>query len=245
MLSRPRHKTAHFPVLTCGTLLYNHLMKAVLFDYGGTLDSDGSTWLERFYPIYKECGVEIPRERFDRAFYDSDDGLPGRHALAGLDLEQTLRLQVRDVLDAAAPEHAHLTPKIAARFADDSRRQFARLKPVLERLAGRYRLGVVSNFYGNLDGILRADGLRGHFEVVADSGVLGVLKPDPAIFLHAAKALDAGAAECVMVGDSIPRDIKGAAAAGMKKALVTSKPPQDAGQDWTIRSVAELETILG
>ncbi|MFI5347138.1 MAG: HAD family hydrolase [Elusimicrobiota bacterium] len=220
-------------------------MKSVLFDYGGTLDSDGTTWLERFYPIYKEYGVDVSRELFDRAFYDSDDGLPGRHALAGLDLEQTLRLQVRDVLEAVAPERTDLTPMIAGRFAEDSRRQFSRLKPVLERLSQRYRLGIVSNFYGNLDGILRADGLRAHFAVVADSGALGVLKPDPAIFLHAARALDSAPADCVMVGDSIPRDIKGAAAAGMKKTLVTAKPLiPDAGQDWTVRSVFELEAVL-
>lgn len=220
-------------------------MKSVLFDYGGTLDSDGATWLERFYPIYKENGVDVARERFDRAFYDSDDGLPARHDLAGLDLEQTLRLQVRTVLNAVAPERVDLTARIAGRFARDSRLQFRRLEPVLRRLASRYRLGIVSNFYGNLDGILRAEGQRVLFEVVADSGVLGVTKPDPEIFLHAARALDSRPEDCVMVGDSVARDMKGAAAAGMKKALVRAKPGSaDAGQDWTIRSVAELESIL-
>ena len=220
-------------------------MRSVLFDYGGTLDSDGSTWIERFYPIYKENGVDVARALFDRAFYDSDDGLPGRYALDGLNLEQTLRLQVRGVLDALAPERADRADKIAGRFAEDSRRQFRALKPVLERLAGRYRLGVVSNFYGNLDGILRAEGLRAHFSVVADSGVLGVTKPDPEIFLHAARALDSRPEECVMVGDSVPRDIKGAAAAGMKQVLVCAKTQApDAGQDWTVRTVAELESVL-
>ena len=109
----------------------------------------------------------------------------------------------------------------------------------------RYRLGIVSNFYGNLDGILTAEGLRPLFSVVADSGVLGVTKPDAGIFLHAAKAVESEPAECVMVGDSIKRDMKGAAGVGMKKALISiaaEKP--DAGQDWTIRSVTELEAIL-
>lgn len=220
-------------------------MESVLFDYGGTLDSDGSTWLERFYPIYLENGIDVPRESFDRAFYDADDGLPGRHSLGGLDLEQTLRLQVRDVLSAIAPERAALAPRIAGRFAAESRLQFQRLKPALGRLARRYRLGVVSNFYGNLDGLLRAEGLSVYFSSVADSGALGVTKPDPAIFLHAARALDSRPEDCVMVGDSIPRDIKGAAAAGMKKALVSSRrPAPDAGQDWTVRSVVELETVF-
>lgn len=226
--------------------MYNIFMRSVLFDYGGTLDSDGAAWLERFYPIYKECGIDVPRERFDRAFYDSDDALPQRHSLKGLDLEQTVRLQVRDVLVALVPERADLTETIASRFAEDSRRHFRLLAPVLERLSSRYRLGIVSNFYGNLDGILRAEGLRDRFSIVADSGVLGVMKPDPEIFLHAARALQTDAEDCLMVGDSVPRDIRGGAAAGMKVALVSGKDaPPDAGQDWTLRSVTELDRVLG
>jgi len=215
-------------------------VRTVLFDYGGTLDSDGIPWLERFYPLYKECGAEIPRARFDRAFYDSDDHLPTRHALRGLDLEQTLLLQVRDVLSAAAPEKLELAPRIAGRFAEDSRRHFRLLRPTLDKLARTQSLGIVSNFYGNLDGILRAEGLRDLFGVVADSGVLGVTKPDAEIFLHAARALDCDPADCLMVGDSVKRDIRGAAAAGMKTALVARGEAPAVGQQWTISSVCEL-----
>lgn len=220
-------------------------MKSLLFDYGGTLDADGTTWLERFLPLYKEAGLEVPLERLERAFYDSDDNLHARHTLQGLDLSQTVRLQVEDVILAVAPSRRDLIDPIAGRFVADCRSHFKRLTPVLERLAARYRLGVVSNFYGNLDGILSAEGLRPLFSVVADSGVLGVTKPDAAIFIHAAKACQAEPAECVMVGDSVKRDMKGATGVGMKKALITTVTPiPDAGQDWTIRSVTELEAIL-
>lgn len=220
-------------------------MKSLLFDYGGTLDADGTTWLERFHPLYKEAGLDVPLERLERAFYDSDDNLHSRHALKGLDLSQTVRLQVEDVIMSVAPGRRDLIDPIAGRFVADCRSHFKRLTPVLERLSARYRLGVVSNFYGNLDGILSAEGLRPLFSVVADSGVLGVTKPEPAIFLHAAKACNAEPAECVMVGDSIKRDMAGATGVGMKKALITTvKPTPEAGQDWTIRSVTELEVIL-
>ncbi len=220
-------------------------MKSLLFDYGGTLDADGTTWLERFLPLYKEAGLEVPLERLERAFYDSDDNLHTRHALKGLDLAQTVRLQVTDVLMAVAPDRRDLIEPVAGRFTGDCRAHFKRLTPVLERLSKRYRLGVVSNFYGNLDGILSAEGLRPLFSVVADSGVLGVTKPDKAIFLHAANACQAAPNECVMVGDSIKRDMKGATGVGMKKALITAvNPAPNVGQDWTIRSVTELEAVL-
>ncbi len=218
-------------------------MQSLLFDYGGTLDSDGITFLDRFRAIYKEEGIESPN--FDRAFYDAEDALPARHQLRGLDLEQTCRLLVRDMLKVLAPERLDRADAIAGRFAADCRRQFARLRPVLERLSKRYRLGIVSNFYGNLEGILEAEGLRSLFGAVADSGVVGVIKPDPAIFLHALKGLGSTPAECVMVGDSVKRDIAGAKGLGMKKALVCAAPDAPAaGQDWTIRSVADLEGVL-
>ena len=220
-------------------------MKSLLFDFGGTLDADGTTWLERFHPLYKEAGLDIPTDRLDRAFYDSDDNLHIRHSLKGLDLAQTVRFQVEDVVKAVAPGRNDVVERVAGRFTADCRAQFVRIKPVLERLAKRYRLGVVSNFYGNLDGILAAEGLRPLFSVVADSGVLGVIKPEAAIFLHAAKAVGAEPADCVMVGDSIKRDMAGAAGVGMKKALVTTAAEKpEAGQDWTIRSVVELEALL-
>jgi HAD superfamily hydrolase (TIGR01549 family) len=218
-------------------------MQSLLFDYGGTLDSDGITFLDRFRAIYKEEGIESPG--FDRAFYDAEDALPARHVLQGLDLEQTCRLLVRDMLTVLAPGRMDRADAIAGRFAADCRRQFARLKPVLERLSRRYRLGIVSNFYGNLEGILVAEGLRPLFGVVADSGVVGVIKPEPAIFLHALRTLGSTPAECVMVGDSVKRDIAGAAGLGMRKALVcAADAPPAAGQDWTIRSVSELEAVL-
>lgn len=221
-------------------------MKSLLFDYGGTLDADGTTWLARFHPIYKEAGLDFPQDRFDRAFYDSDDNLPARHALKGLNLAQTVRLQVEDVIKALAPGHARLIDPIADRFVADCRGHFKRLTPVLERLSKRYRLGIISNFYGNLEGILAAEGLRPLFSVVADSGVLGMTKPDAAIFLHAAQGVSASPADCVMVGDSIKRDIHGAQGAGFKSALISvaAEAPK-AGQDWTIRSVVDLEAILG
>lgn len=221
-------------------------MKSLLFDYGGTLDADGTTWLERFYPIYKENGLVFSKDNFDRAFYDSDDNLHARHELKGLDLAQTVRLQVKDVMKILAPGRSDLINPIADRFVADCRSQFERLTPVLERLSKRYRLGIVSNFYGNLDGILAAENLRPLFSVVADSGVLGVTKPEAAIFLHAARGVSAAPADCVMIGDSVKRDIRGAANVGMRRALVVAGgATPNVGQDWTIRSVIELEVVLG
>ncbi len=144
-------------------------MPCILFDYGGTLDSDGTTWLERFLRIYEDFGVPCPRERFDRAFYDSDDNLPSRFDLKGLSLEETLKLQVRCVLENLAPQRLELVEPVSRRFLEDCRTSFRKVRPVLERLAKTHRLGIVSNFYGNLDSILASEVLRGLFGTIAES----------------------------------------------------------------------------
>ncbi|MCX5797284.1 MAG: HAD-IA family hydrolase [Elusimicrobia bacterium] len=220
-------------------------MDGILFDYGGTLDSDGTTWIDRFFRITQDLGFDFPRPRFDRAFYDSDDSLPARFALKGLSLEQTLTLQVNGVLAALAPDRATQAPEVVARFIAESRAAFQRNRPVLERLAARYRLGVVSNFYGNLEDILASEGLRGLFSSVVDSGVLGVAKPDPAIFRRALADLGLTPEQALMVGDSVPRDMKGAEGLGMRHILVGDlSRPVCCPKALRVASVADLESVL-
>lgn len=219
---------------------------AILFDFGGTLDADGVSWLDRFYPLYGEAGVETTREAFARAFYDSDDHLARRFPLRGLSLEATVALQVRCVLEAMAPDKLAAQPAIAARFLADSRRHLQRNRPVLEALRRDHRLGVVSNFYGNLESVLRSEGLRELFDVVADSGAVGFEKPDPRLFRHALDALGAAPSRCLMVGDSVPRDMRGAESLGLAHALIA--PPGAApccSRGSIVRALPELEARRG
>lgn len=220
-------------------------VKAILFDYGGTLDHDGDAWSERFFALYKEEGLDAPPERLQKAFYTADDGLPKRHALKGLDLAATVRLQVQDVLEALGEDRAALARRVAERFVADSRRTLARNRPLLERLSARFRLGVVSNFYGNLEDVLRAEGLRGLFAAVADSEVVGRAKPDAALFQSALAVLGASPAETLMVGDSLPRDMAGAEALGMPHAwLSPSDKPACCAKALRLRTLGELESLL-
>jgi putative hydrolase of the HAD superfamily len=143
-----------------------------------------------------------------------------------------------------APERAALTEAIAGRFLADCRAAFARNKPVLARLKKRYRLGIVSNFYGNLSDILAGEGLSEYFDVVADSAKVGHLKPSAEIFLHATAALGAKPDECLMVGDSVPRDMKGAEGLSMPHALITQNGKSCCDAVWRVANLTELEARL-
>jgi len=77
------------------------------------------------------------------------------------------------------------------------------------------RVGVVSNSDGRIGEALSRAGLAPLIECVVDSGVVGVEKPDPAIFAHALASLGLDAGDTWFLGDTVRYDAAGAEAAGL------------------------------
>ncbi len=186
---------------------------ALLFDFGGTLDADGIAWKDRFFALVSQAGVAVEPERFDRAFYAADDALVGALP-TNLDLTETVK-RLSDNLSRELGEGPELAATVAARFLQSSLEKLDESSRVLAGLAGRYRIGVVSNFYGNLAAICSASSIGPYVEVAVDSQAVGSEKPDPRIFQAALSALDADPGRALFVGDSLPRDMAGARSLGM------------------------------
>ncbi|MFL5403310.1 MAG: HAD family hydrolase [Gemmatimonadales bacterium] len=94
-------------------------------------------------------------------------------------------------------------------------------RDALDRLkAAGLRLAVVSNSEGRVQQALEAAQLRDYFDVVIDSGLIGIEKPDPRIFHAALQELGVDAAEALYVGDLYDIDIVGARAAGIEAVLL-------------------------
>jgi putative hydrolase of the HAD superfamily len=95
-----------------------------------------------------------------------------------------------------------------------------------------------------MEGLIRGTGLRPYFEFVLDSGVEGVEKPDPEIFLRACQrmALDPGA--CLYVGDLFPVDVVGARSAGLAAVLLDPSGTLDFPVD-RIPNVAAVPGYVG
>jgi FMN phosphatase YigB (HAD superfamily) len=220
---------------------------AVLFDFGGTLDADGLTWKERFHSLFGAEGVAVETGRFDPVFYAADDALVGA-VPETFSLEETVRRVADGVATALRPDDAGLGSRVAARFLADARACFVSNAPILERLARRHRLGVVSNFYGNLATVCDNAQVRQYFGVIVDSARVGLSKPDPRIFMTAVEALGIKPACAVMVGDSLARDMAGARAAGIAHIWLTPAPERQGRTccpgDRMIQSLRDLEGIL-
>ena len=190
----------------------------VLFDFGGTLDADGSRWSVRFHAAYRAVGGKQSFAAFDRAFRESDRAL---ERLAGIE-----RLGFRAMVDA---QTALLLPRlsdgaalparaIADHFHSSTCAIVRRNEELLARLQQSYHLGVVSNFTGNLELCLQELGVMQYFSVVADSGRVGITKPDLRLFQHALRHPGLTSQPGWMVGDNFESDIRPAAALGLSTA---------------------------
>jgi FMN phosphatase YigB (HAD superfamily) len=235
---------------------------AILFDFGGTLDWPAH-WLDRFLAHSRAAGLEIDRATLDHAFkaatafcYRTADlmrelGLEGtvryhlHHQLAILRERDD---HIRHTVDEFGVEQLELA--ISASFVSESRAGLASSRASLESLAGSYQLGIVSNFYGNLDCILDECGLLPLLAFVADSSRLGIFKPDPRIFTAALDAMSVSPDTTLMVGDSLSKDCAPAHTLGMRTAWLRHRLPSpdanaraQAAADFTIEAVAELQDL--
>ena len=221
-------------------------VEAVLFDLGGTLDGPGRPWVDRFVTAYREAGVAVPTERLREACHAGTRAAYAEPAIVGYDLHATVAVHV-----AAQLAHLGLTDPDGARrivdiFVGDTAAALDESRAVLERLAPRYALGVVSNYYGNADRILTDAGMGRLFAVVVDSSVCGLSKPDPAIFALAIARLGVPAERTLFVGDSLAQDIIPARAAGLRTALLIGPgvPAETSPADACVRSLADVERLL-
>ncbi len=96
-------------------------------------------------------------------------------------------------------------------------------KEVVEELHRRgYVLGIISNVITSqeIPDWMEADGFTPYFKSVVLSSVLGKRKPDPAIYLEAARIAGVAPACCVYIGDNLKRDVTGTRAAGFGMVVI-------------------------
>jgi len=237
-------------------------IETLLFDFGGTLDADGVAWKERFHTLYRAEGLGIAADAFAPIFFAADDPLVGSlSSTAGLsetvtalatNLEAELTRRGAGTEDTGAVNEQNRGQRVASRFLFEASAAFTRNRPILEALKARYRLGIVSNFYGNLEAVCRSAAIAPLFGVMVDSQCVGAEKPDPAIFRGALETLRATPETTVFVGDSLRRDREGARRMGMRfiwiapqnvqatETLASAEPPIHA----TVTRLPDLMKIL-
>jgi putative hydrolase of the HAD superfamily len=225
-----------------------HGCKAILFDFGGTLDSDGEHWLDRFYALYKDLGFRIPLSEIKRAFYHADGVCSSDSQVVSLGLRRLMKRHVGLQFAALGLADDEKESEMVETFCTESERFLRRNARLLRQLRDRYRLGLVSNFYGNVAALCEEAGLAPALDVILDSALVGMSKPDPGIFRAALERLQLPPQEVTCVGDSFERDMIPARELGMKTIWLKGphpRIPENPGPvNATISSLSELEVLV-
>ena len=225
------------------------MIRAILFDMGGTLDGDGQHWLDRFVSLYHGAGVTLPRETLRSAFDEAERRANLDQTIASSDFRQMIALYVKWQLAHLGLTNDRLEDHLITGFSAPVRKAANANVRLLAELKERgFELGVVSNGCGNVENLCADFGYAPFLSVIVDSRRIGVAKPDPGIFVHAAEKLGRNPAEIMMVGDSFDRDVRPAKQIGMKTAWLEGIEPRDCPDpslvDVRLRALADLRGAL-
>lgn len=230
-------------------------IKGVIFDYGGTIDTNGIHWGEVIREEYRRAGVMIEKTLFREAYVYAERALAKAPIINADDTFRTLlhkkmALQAEYLNEKSYP----IDNEKAGEIADGCYRRvldtLSTSRTIVKELSDRYPTVLVTNFYGNMPVVLKEFGLDSCFGHIIESAVVGLRKPDPALFAKGVEALGLEPFEVVVIGDSYRKDIHPARTLGCKavwlKKICWEEEPILPGAEPTaiISSLEELPAII-
>lgn len=232
-------------------------IKGVIFDYGGTLDTNGVHWFEVFCNAYRNAEVDVDKETLRKAYIFGERAMENNseHINPADTFRDNLKMKVEYQIQylmeyegnyAGLPDKKDFIVDWCYRLAYENT---SKASFVLRELKEKYQLVVVSNFYGNLNCVLKEYELDGYFDNVIESSVVGIRKPDPDIFRKGLEALQLKANEVVVVGDSYKNDIEPARLLGcvtvwLKDVGWDLDKDHDKNADYIIKNLPEVLAII-
>jgi len=232
-------------------------VKGIIFDYGGTIDSNGKHWAEVLWDSYQWNGVPVTKEQFREAYVYTERHLATHMVIMPEDnflilLHKKVKLQIEYLVDKDFLKDEDKTKSYILAISDQCytfvRNLISKEKSLLDELKKRYPIVLVSNFYGNVQAVLGDLGLLEYFNDIIESAVVGVRKPDPAIFRMGVEKLGLSGSEIVVIGDSYTKDIIPASKNGCQtiwlKGPGWGDDDEDATADLIITDFMELKTAF-
>jgi len=233
-------------------------LRALTFDFWGTLYQNAyarEDRLQRLDETLRQHGEARSRERIDAAYGQARTVWERvwREERRSMPITRWLN-ELLEHLDATIPDEAavRLGTAIEESFLrGDDPHPVPGVLDVIPRLAGKYRMGLISDTGLTPGRVLRRvmerDGLLSYFEVLTFSDELGTAKPNPGPFLHTLEHLEADPEEAAHIGDLPETDLRGAHDVGMKAVLFLGVSHREDGRelaDAVFEDYAELEHVL-
>lgn len=201
-------------------------IKGIIFDYGGTIDTNSRHWAEVLWSQYVKHHIPVDKGSFREAYVFGERSLakypyvrPDHNFFDVLLFKCKLQMEYLALHHHLEMDERKLQ-QYALSVAESSywyvQEVLKTTRPVVETLSKKYKLVLVSNFYGNIQTILGDFKLDRFFADVVESSVVGVRKPDPAIYQLGVDAMGFNASEVLVVGDSFSKDVVPAKKVGCK-----------------------------
>lgn len=189
-------------------------IKGIIFDYGGTIDTNGIHWGELIWQEYCNSGIEIERELYREAYVHGERSLAKSPIIEPTDTFRTLLHKKMAIQSAYLREKVNEGILATGKEDEIAERCYGRVldtlavsRPIIENIATEYPLVLVSNFYGNMPVVLEEFRLSHLFGTIIESSVVGIRKPDPALFAMGVDALGIESSSTIVIGDSYRKDI--------------------------------------
>jgi len=223
---------------------------AILFDCWGTLvDAPGlvsSGGKDRlFHKFLQDRGVTLDLELFCNLFYSTE--IQKQEENREYSRYETQRQRLIHSLTAIGVSYdQELIGNLLDDYAEEWVKRstlFPGAMELLQKLRGKYRLGLISNASDKDTTwrIIRDLRLKDLFATVVISGEFGWRKPSPLIFNEALKELSAKPEYSIMVGDSFEADIIGANNLGIKTVYIDAENKTESEiPDITIQHIGQL-----
>lgn len=199
-------------------------IRGLIFDYGGTLDTNGRHWAYVIWDGYRFAGVPVSEDQFREGYVYGERALGREPIIQPEDNYHTLLLKKvhqefqfllkAEFLFLSDAECAKTEMMIADFCYAEVQRVLSISRQVLDILYQKFPLVLVSNFYGNMRTVLHDFKLERYFKSIVESAVVGVRKPNPEIFRLGVETLQLLPAEVCVVGDSYEKDILPATSLG-------------------------------
>ncbi len=196
-------------------------IEGIIFDYGGTIDTNGIHWGELIWQEYRNAGIPVEKELYREAYVHGERSLAKSPIIEPTDTFRTLLKKKMAIqagflrgkgIDMQAGKEEEIAEACYSRVLDT----IETARPVIEQLATAYPMVLVTNFYGNMPVVLKEFKLSQLFRSIIESSVVGIRKPDPALFALGVEALSTSPCRTVVIGDSYRKDIYPAASLGCR-----------------------------
>ncbi|WP_314174261.1 HAD family hydrolase [Streptomyces winkii] len=196
-------------------------VEAVFFDIGGPLYDD-ENFVRAVLSALDELRAERARPPADRERFRQiyDETRARQHG--------SLRAALAEEFLGGAAHRGLLHERTGPYWKHPQGSLHTDVLPCLRALHGSVRTGVVANQEATVVDALHRDGAAPYVDVWAVSGIVGVEKPDPALFRWALREAGTTAAHAVHVGNRLDTDVRPARALGLGTVWVLrgEAPPE-------------------